>query len=766
MRKRPARLVALLLLIAAPLAAQTPAPPGAPPAPPVGTSPPPEPAGPAAVPPPAPPTPDRIKFEVKFPPERGGGKAVGTAGAVEYQRDEMVVASGGVEFTYQDYKVTAQRIEVDQPRQLLTATGGVVLDQGPRRLSGKTLAFDLETKTGSLSAAEAFVAPDYYFRGEEIAKVGDDLYSVEDGVFTSCSGDNPDWSFRLDRARVEVEGYARVHHARIRVKRLPIFYIPYLLWPAKRERSSGLLIPNVGYTRRRGGYLGLAYFQALGRSYDTTLFVDLYSNEYYGLGDEFRYHPTEGTKGVFRGYLIDDPVGGETRWKVEYDHETADLPGRMRGVVAYRDFSDFEFFRDFERGINENSLRTLYSSGFVTGNWGPQSFNFLVDDRRTFIEVGRVVRQRQLPEAEYRLRPTRLGGLPLYLQMLSSATYLSVERSDTFQGEYGRADLFPQLSLPLRSVPWLSLSLNAGGRATWYADSLCRRDTDGVPEAGECEDGVLTFSGESLTRAFPTAGAEIVGPSLSRIFDGGGAFAKFKHVVEPRWTYSFLGEFDDRDLVPLFDEVDTPNATNVGRVALVNRLLAKPADAKQGGAREILSLEIGQAYSFDETQPLQFSRDRVTTDPWGPLTGLLRFQPTTGTNLKAQVAYNTLFDEVESTALSGALAVRRNNLGVTWFTRRQAESGETTADQLGVFAGIAVVPGRLRLEGQVNYDLQTSFLQQQRLVADYTSQCFGVRFEFREFRAVDRRDRDYRFALTLKNVGTFLDLTGGRSESF
>ena len=36
-----------------------------------------------------------------------------------------------------------------------------------------------------------------------------------------------------------------------------------------------------------------------------------------------------------------------------------------------------------------------------------------------------------------------------------------------------------------------------------------------------------------------------------------------------------------------------------------------------------------------------------------------------------------------------------------------------------------------------------------------------MRVEYREFNSIDRQDRDYRFALTFKNVGTFLDLTGG-----
>ena len=145
---------------------------------------------------------------------------------------------------------------------------------------------------------------------------------MTDGIFTSCRGDSPPWSFGVSQARVEVEGYAHVRNATMRVQRVPVFYFPYILWPVKQERTSGLLIPNIGYSQNRGSYLGLAYFQVLGRSYDTTWYTDFYSEEYYGLGSEFRYRPSEEMEGQVQGYAIRDPVEDDTRWKVRFDHES------------------------------------------------------------------------------------------------------------------------------------------------------------------------------------------------------------------------------------------------------------------------------------------------------------------------------------------------------------------------------------------------------------------------------------------------------------
>lgn len=772
----------LALCLAAPLPAQEPPDPANPAAPaiptptnpvpdPVGGTPPSSPAEqpPAATPPaPAPPPvpagppgagPDRIDFVLNFPEDQGGGSAAGSSGNLEYVRENYAVLTSGVQIRYQDVDLKADRAEIDLTTKVVTATGNVILDQGPRRLSGDTLTFDLDTKTGTLTNASAHVAPDYYFSGTEIAKTGDDTYTVTDGVFTSCAQEVPDWSFRLGTATVEVEGYAHVRNATMRAKKLPVFYTPYILWPVKSERTSGLLIPNIGFSDRRGASLGLAYFQTLGRSYDTTFHLDTYTEGYLGIGNELRYRPSEGTTGNLLGYMIRDPEAelfgeDEWRWKGEWNHTTTDLPWNMRGSIQFQDYSDFNFFRDFERDFDRNTLRFIDSKAFVTGNWGAHLVNLLLNDRQTFVGLDNddALDQRKLPELEYRLRRTRVGRTPLYMQFDGSAANLSLDRPGEYSGKYGRVDVFPQLSLPLRAFPWLSVSIAAGERLTWYSDSLNETRTE--------------FEGESLSRALPFANAQIVGPSFSRIFDRKvGTFGRFKHVIEPRFVYNYYGDFDEQRQIPLFDEIDPLRTANTGRVVLANRLLAKPADGK-GSAREVLLFELSRSYSFDEERPLQGGLVNGTTD--GPIQGLLRVTSSARTFLKLEATYNTLFSGLDSTSLSGNLDLGRNSyVGLTWFTNYIPQTGETGNDQIRLTGSVSVLPNKLRLETQINYDVNTSFLQQQTYVLSWTDQCYGLRLELRDFRSEIGprfRDKDFRFSLSLKNVGTFLDLTS-RSSS-
>jgi lipopolysaccharide assembly outer membrane protein LptD (OstA) len=172
--------------------------------PPAATPPAGKPAAPGAPAAPAPPpvNPDLLQFQLKFPAEKGGGSATGAAADLEYKRDDYAVLTGSVRIHYQDIDLQADKAEIDLSTKIVTATGNVIVDQGPRRLTGITATFNLGTKTGTLSQATGRVTPDYYFSGTEVAKIGDNTYTVTNGIFTSCDQKVPDWSFRVGTARI------------------------------------------------------------------------------------------------------------------------------------------------------------------------------------------------------------------------------------------------------------------------------------------------------------------------------------------------------------------------------------------------------------------------------------------------------------------------------------------------------------------------------------------------------------------------------------
>ena len=725
-----------------------------------------------------PPPPGATSFSFAVEDESGSGQVEGWAGAMEGTFEEQHTLSNGFWIRLRDSQVSGDRAVYDHANERFEAEGAVVLMRGNEVLRGSRLEFDVGAETASIFDAEGNIGTDLFFTGAAVHMLSEDRFTILDAQFTACEveddGRAPDWSFRAKRVDVNANGYAKTRGVSFRTRKVPLVYLPYMLWPVQSSRVSGFLTPKPGFSTRRGPSLGLAYYWAINRSYDATFNVDLYAGApsgatqafstepFWGLGTEFRYRPTEGTAGEFDGYLIDDTERGERRWRMRWNHQSRDLPGGFRGVIRFEDVSDFDFFRDFERRVDRNSLRQLYSTAFASRNWGSQSLNVQLDQRKTFISASREVQLRQLPEIEYKLRSTRLGGSPLYFQVKSSLHYLDTNRSARRIGRYGRAHLEPEISVPIPLASWFSLSLTAGGHLTWYEDSLI--------SAQERRETMTTtdFRGEDLMRVVPTARAEIVGPGFSRIFELGeeGRFSRLKHVIEPRIAYGFFEDYDERFRIPLFDEIDNLRGRNVARVSLYNRLLAKPADPEQGGAFEILSVQFFRDFSLDSEKALLRSADRSLTSPNGPIGTLLRFNPSRRTGLRFDALYDTLFSQVSSTSVSATLGVgATGSVGLRWAVRRNAELDRTRRHHVQVSTGLDLIPNKLRVNSMVSYDIERKLLQIQRHIVDFKACCYGLRFEVADFRTALRRDTQYRLLVTLKSVGAFFDITGGQSEA-
>ncbi len=729
---------------------------------------------------PGPPKPaDSSEFTFSIEDEAGGGQLAGWAGSMQGPIGEPGehALSGGFSVRFRDYQAWGDDLFYDQETEQIRAEGSIVLIRGNEVLRGSRLELDLATETASIFDVEGNLGTDYFFTGAAVHKLSDERFTILDAQFTACEveeGETPDWSFRAKKVDVNASGYAKTRGVSFRAKNVPLVYLPYMLWPVKSSRVSGFLIPKPGFSTRRGPSLGIAYFWAINRSYDATLNVDLYAGAptgaesafserpFWGAGTEFRYRPSEGTEGIFDGYLIDDTERGEKRWRMRWNHQSQQLPGGFRGVVRFEDVSDFDFFRDFERRVDRNSRRQLYSTAFMTRNWGSQSINVQLDQRKTFISAERTVQLRQLPEIEYKLRSTRLGDSPVYVQLKSSLHYLDTNRSARRVGRYARANLQPEISVPIRMATWLSLSLTAGGHLTWYGDSLM------TAQERRAAMSDTDFRGEDLMRLVPTARAEIVGPGFSRIFElgEGGRFSRMKHLIEPRVVYAYFEDFDDRFRIPLFDEVDNLRGRNVARFSLFNRLLAKPADPEEGGAFEFLSVEFFRDLSLDSEKPLLRSLDRSLTSQNGPVGALLRFNPSRRTGIRFDALYDTLFSQFSSTGISATVGVGdTSSLGLRWAVRRNPELDRTRRHHVQVSAGLELIPSKLRLNSMVSYDIEQRVLQMQRHVIDYQACCFGLRLEVANFRTTRRQDTQYRLLVTLKSVGSFFDITGGQSET-
>lgn len=694
------------------------------------------------------------KFSLKFDSSKKGGAVTWKANRQEFVREDYAVLEGDVKIYYQDVTLTADRATYNLKTKDATAEGHVILDQGPRRLSADRAIYNLESQTGTLFDATGAFDPSIHFTGDKIEKLNRTTYRLTNGMFTSCDIDNPAWSFRLSSGTITVDDYARLKNLSFRARRLPLFYSPYLVWPTKADRSRGLLIPRPGYSNQFGAFLRTQYFIPFGQTADTTFNGEFYSKGYWALGNELRYKPSLNTKGELLAQVVRDDANDKYEWKGAYRHTQDHLPGDVRGVIDIQDFSNLHFFQRFERRFELNTLSYIYSSAYLTKNRPSYSMNLRADRREQFLGGNDSLINETLPTVEFRAYPNRLGNSPFYLSIDSSAGHLRTNRGADFY----RTDFSPTLTMQLATPAWLSVKPQLTLRETYYTASLS-------PER--------ELTDEPLNRLYGQGQVELVGPSFSRIFNQQVAtFTKLKHVIEPRVRYVHTTDIEDQDRVIRFDTVDSPFlplVTDLLEYSLTQRVLGKEK-GPDASARDVMSLSVGQSVALSGA--FQPATEITEEQKFSDLFVRAHVNPYQSFTVDANVNVDNESHQISSTNLSARMSATSAYLDLTWFASYLAprqQFGESS--QIRLSGGIPVIKDKIRADVQMNFDAQTGeFLDQVYRLGTFAS-CYAVSFEFRDFMQLGNingpgRSKDYQISVSLKNVGTFVDLRGSLDRFF
>jgi len=708
-----------------------------------------------------------------------------------------------------ELRLQADRIVWREDR-FVDAEGNVLVVWAGNRIAGTAMRYDIKEDTGRVENAVGVVEPQtgatLYFTAETAEKKGDDLVFLDRAVVTTCTQPVPYWSFSVSHAKVRLEHYAHLHNVRLRAGHVPVFYLPYLLWPVKRDRSAGLLFPEFGSTRDRGQVFAESLFVPLGRSADARLTVAHYTEAGTGGALRFRWIPNERGTANFEGFYINDQIFGGPRHRATYQ-QVQTFQNGMRLVADLNEVSDFDFLTDYEREIGLASSPQVLARLELVRN-GPWTSLNLRELRREQLLSGDTSRvQETLPEIELRGRNRRLGATPLYVSFESSAANIQ-QFGDGPIFEYYRGDIFPTLSAPWSPRPWLDISPNVSWRGTYYTESR-------IPNTPIIVD-------EPVYRSLLRGGVEVVGPKLYRIYGGetGSGHARYKNVLEPRIGYEYRTEDSDQEKIIPFDEVDTLfTASNQIFYGFTSRLFARrpraqlrsqdlqprpatldmertggslkevdPAGAaaqqavaaKEAGEKsdqpqepvEILSLEVRQSRSLNTDLRSEDINENGQLDPGEDVdaNGLLdrsrystlemigRYNPGPAASVDLRGSWDPLFDQLAEMSLSGNLyspsarsafsIVRRAGVGLTSETRTQFR----------LAAGVALWSGKVRLDAEGTYDLELKQIPDQRYRFEYYTQCCGFLADYlqRDFTALTRRE--FRFTVDLRGIGRLFDL--------
>lgn len=686
---------------------------------------------------------------------RGDQTLVVNADTIETRTGGVLVAEGHVTATYGDVKLTTARVVYSPESDQIIIEGEFEIVRSDGWLKGSRAEMHLESDTGVLFDVTGYTDEELYVKVKRLYKTGPETYRAEDGYLTACKDFVPKWSFRIDQATIKAGGMAKMSHTLFRIKKFPVFYFPYMMFPTgKKDRSSGFMMPSIGNSSNKGRRITQQVYFTLGRSADLMVRGDYYSKRGIGSGFTLRTRPNDRTVFDVEGELVDDRLGSGGGSLIGLGHTR--FGNGFRLVADFNLVSNFRFRQVFSDNFFTATRPTETSRIFLTNNYRTASVNVLLSREET-VFPGRNVVTRASPSFGFRLSGHRIGMSPFFLDLDSSLGGLNRSDHTLETPRFSqRLDLYPRVYFSVPLFQGLRLSPTFGFRETFYGDSL------------ELEGAERHLSKESIRREYLSLNVDLEGWGVSRIF-GDSDSRSWKHLVEPLLRYRYISGIDNFHEIIRFDDSDAIADTSEIEYGLVNRVFVKNGPAES--AHEWLSLKIGQKYYFDPTFGGAFvdgivnqyyPLNTLTGIPYAvsernvsPITTAARFSPGRRTHFDIRGDYDTVRDEFRGFAVTGFHRMENFSFSGTYFQTEDLIAGIGSSKQVQGRVGFGDFNRGLSAFTSFSYDALSARFLNHLVRVSYYWDCCGISAEVRGFNLSTRQERQIRFAFFLKGIGTF-----------
>jgi LPS-assembly protein len=727
---------------------------------------------------------------------------------------------GHVEMARGDIKIYADDVKFTSDDHRALATGNVVFAQGNNRISAERADFNVDTRLGTFYSATgmADIQParqparqgaaaipqmpgqetTVIFFGDTVEKIGPRKYRITNGGFTTCVQPTPRWDLHADTVVLNIDHYTVLRQAVLNVKGVPLFYLPVMYYPTKKEnRATGFLLPTYGISTIRGQSLHNAFFWAIDRSEDLTFTHDWFSKTGQGVGSEYRYNFGGGSDGNLRGFYLDQKATNYALADGTFSTLAASrsseirgsanqtLPGGLRARARVDYFSDITTMQTFNTNIADasRSQRTVGSN--VVGGWGSYTLAGTLDRTESFYNQTNSAVTGSWPRVALTRNERPIPGTPLYFSVGSEyARLLRDNRTEIVEPDQSlttietdqsltRLDLTPQIRFPFRKWQWFTVNSTLGWRDTYYTRSL---------------DQNLTVVDEGVNRRFVQAQAQFTGPTFVRVWEtpDSGYAERFKHSIEPSLTVTRTSSIDNSARIVQLDTSDfiVGNVTQYA-YGVTNRLYAKRrATAGQTSqAREIANVELTQTYytdqragQFDPRYASSFSG--AAQNNFSPIALTVRAMPIDAVNASLRAEFDSQYHALRTITATGSYTW--SGLGQTtvgWSKRAFIDglSGFNDPNLLDHYINTSsTLHTRDNRYGGVyslNYDARHATVLQQRISAFYNSQCCGIALEYQTYNFAGGLTgslvpADHRFfvSFSLAGLGNFSPLNGALSS--
>ncbi len=751
----------------------------------------------------------------RFPSAKGG--VANLEAKTQSRKGDVTMADGDVDIHYADTRLRADHVEYNSKTYEATATGHVQLDYGNEHLVADEAHYNVSTGHGMFHNVRGNVKIErrpnpallitdnpLYFEARDVERFPGDVYLIHRAWITICDPQHPKWQFYAPNARIRLDKTVALINANFRLFRVPLIWFPFASAPAGRKvRATGVLIPDIGQSSRKGFILGDAFYLAPTPWMDATIGAQFMSRRGILERGSFRAKPFENTSMEYTYFGVEDrgllnadgtrnPQGGEQQ-RLEIQSL---LPGGWRFVTDYNHLSSLTFRLAFADSFGEAINSEVRSAVFLSNNFRGFSMNFAGLDDKSFLTLPTTttsstgvvttvpatsVTLRNLPEARFGSvdqAPWRSAPVYFSFDAFAGVVYRNDQNIQT-PNFVDRYEFAPRVTVPLHLGRWLGVTTSAAFRTTSYGDSL---------------DSAGKISVASIKRNTGEFTVELRPPALERFFDRTSlnkdkTRQRYKHTIEPAITYRYVTGVNRFVDFIHFDSDATLTDTSEVEYGFTQRLFRKDGD---GQPQELISWRIVQKHYFDPSfdgaivngqrnvfqaldsiSPFAFAFgprnwSPIVSDfkitPGGPydLEQILQYDPklqrlvTIGTLLKVK-PYREFFATVSYFRLNENPA--QSDLPASpppgFVAFQQADSNQIR----GLVGCGSETRKGLNLITGVGYDFENKTLQNQIVQLSYNGGCCGLAVEYRRINLGQvRAENQFRIAFIIANIGTFGNL--------
>lgn len=617
--------------------------------------------------------------------------------SLEYNaKTKTFLAHGNVKITRDSTTLIADEVTYNEITSEASARGNVLYTDPDVRIRASRALLDMDKKTGKLIEAEIFYKKNnYHVRGDEIEKTSEKEYLLKNATFTTCDAPSPAWCFKGRDTHIILEDEITVKNVTFNIKKLPVFYSPYLIAPLQ-ERKTGLLIPSIGFVESKGLHYEQPFFWAISDNRDATLTLDVFGRRALGEGLEYRHIEQKGLKGNYWFYHLRDNKLKTDFWDIKGVFEKRE--GDITAFVNLNYISSLLYYREYNASVNSRRAfldptsylnittgRFFESSGEVKYHGTDSSLSvqsrFLIDLKEG-VDQSKV--PQRLPEINYFRYPQRIG--PITFHLTASATNFLREEGPRGQ----RIDIYPRFTFSSGDKVIVTQSL--GLRATSYL----------LNETKDFPNRIKTGLDYSIT-------------ALARLQK---RYANFTHIIEPAINYTFIPSTNSD--VPFFDSLELYQKTSLINLSMMNRFITKRG--------EFLTIRLTQPIdTYKAESPVMPLR--IETAIHGLIT------------MRGELSYD--WDAGRTEDLNADLSLNLSDLWVSLGQRYKR-----TEDILYYSFGLGwKVLKDLSYEGHLWYDAKTGNTKNIIGKINYQRQCWGATA------IVIKGEKDYSFSILFNLLG-------------